>query len=98
MLTVANGEMVVYDAGTWLDCRHFSAIRQHHEIEIDYWHFNRKDIRPQDVSRVLFKATTNWIKVGLKSEVIFGNVFVANRPIRAQLTVTNKRVTLAIYK
>ena len=98
MLTVADGEMIVYDAGSWLSCKQFSAIRQHHEIDIDYWPFNSKDKRPEEVSKATFKARSNWTKVGLHSEVIFGHIFIANRPVREQLTVTNKRVTLAVYR
>lgn len=97
MLTVTNGGMTVYDAGVWLSCKQFMALREHHEIDVDYWEFNRKDERPNKVNRSVFKATSDWIEVGLQSKVIFGNVYVGNRPIRAHLSITQCRATLAIY-
>lgn len=97
MLTVADGKMSVYDAGDWI-YNQLSALREHHMIDIDYWPFSRDDKRPKEVSSVVFKANTNWIAVGLNSEVIFGHVFIGDRPIRAHLSITQKRATLAVYR
>lgn len=100
MLTVADGKLTAYDAGDW-SYKRFSALREHHEIEIEYWSFNREDERPKDpkeIYLVTFKATSDWISVGLQSKVIYGNVFVGDRPIRAHLSITQKRATLAVYR